>query len=125
MAFTCVPQVQRQQRLFRTAIDDRLVRFGPAYAPDARGERFLIIEQDNAQEIVLTTIGNWCRADTERRVMVTFRTSPSMPSGGWWRCRWRAAAPTPKAFDLLRILIDEAPASCQGNCTGGYGRTLS
>jgi Tol biopolymer transport system component len=59
VAFTSVPHVQQQRRLFRTAIEDRLMRYGAAYAPDAKGQRFLIIEQVDAQEIVLTTIENW------------------------------------------------------------------
>ncbi len=48
-----------QQRLFRTTIDGRSLRFGGSYVPDLKGQRFLVNESVRGEEIVLTVEENW------------------------------------------------------------------
>jgi Tol biopolymer transport system component len=45
--------------LFRAAIDERVLNVGASYTPAPDGQRFLVIERADRQEVVLTVMENW------------------------------------------------------------------
>jgi hypothetical protein len=59
LSLTSNVAVKRFVRLFRTAIDVRSLRVGPSYAPAPDGQRFLIIERVDDEEVMLTVTENW------------------------------------------------------------------
>ncbi len=59
LALTPTFEVKGQVRLFRPSIDERVLRAGASYAPAPDGQRFLIIERVDHQEVVLTVMESW------------------------------------------------------------------
>jgi hypothetical protein len=59
LARTPTFEVTQQVRLFRPSIDERVLRTGASYASAPDGQRFLIIERVDHQEVVLTVMESW------------------------------------------------------------------
>jgi Tol biopolymer transport system component/tRNA A-37 threonylcarbamoyl transferase component Bud32 len=59
LSLTSTVAVRRFVPLFRTAIDARSLRVGPSYVPAPDGQRFLMIERVDDEEVMLTVMENW------------------------------------------------------------------
>jgi hypothetical protein len=59
LSLTPTFETKESVQLFRAAIDERVLQVGASYAPAPDGQRFLIIERVDHQEVVLTALENW------------------------------------------------------------------
>jgi Tol biopolymer transport system component len=59
LSLTPTFETKEYVHLFRAAIDERVLQAGASYAPAPDGQRFLIIERVDHQEVVLTAMENW------------------------------------------------------------------